>query len=146
MARVPRVVTAALLLFVGTTSFGLANEGWLLLLPPIDWGEVTALPANEQGEPVYGYKLLSVMKVGAVRKQAPLVEWEQFMAFDTALDCETARNTRSEKTERQRESLEKNATGLNESRGRRWVHTCSQGKRGRVDASRRPWFIHLNRD
>ena len=82
--------TAVLLVFLLGLVFtpSDAQTGWLLLTLPIDWEKLGKAGNFEFPPSAY-------LKAGAgefLEKNAPLNRWEQLGAFDSALECETARS------------------------------------------------------
>ena len=85
MMKVTRTILV-LLLVLGLPGPAPSAEGWLLLLPPLDQ---TKLQSEATAPSTYPVRAVVEATAGAfLLPMAPLREWEQLRAFDSAAACE----------------------------------------------------------
>jgi len=86
------------LLLLGLPGQAPAAEGWLLLLPPVDQAK---LQSESTGASTYPIRAFVEASAGAfLLPVAPLGQWEQLRAFDSAAACEAWRTGLEEDAER----------------------------------------------
>ena len=127
--------TIVLVLLLGGAKPSRAESGWLLLLPPVDLDKTSALPVDDDGNIRSGRALAQVLLGEGVRTRAPFIEWEQHMAFDSALDCETARLELRKSTKKEWEAVSTRTTATRrtgfsfQDLGKNLLYSQSQGAR-----------------
>ncbi len=84
-------------------------EGWLLLVPPVDQGKLQGETTGSSASPAEA--LVAAVGGAFLLPAAPLREWEQFHAFDSAAACEQWRAGLQEDAERRLEAVRRPQDG-----------------------------------
>ena len=102
--------TLLVALFVlGLPGLARSTEGWLLLVPPVDQGKLQTETTGSSADP--SGALVAAVGGAFLIPAAPLREWEQFHAFDSAAACEQWRAGLQEDAERRLEAVRRPQDG-----------------------------------
>ncbi len=73
--------------FVSATS-AIAQGSWLFMVPPVNEAQEKALPKDPEFQAMGFENKRSAIRKLAINTKAPLAEWDQQSAFDSAAQCE----------------------------------------------------------
>ena len=89
LRRAVKIVGVVLIFCLGPTSALVHAEcGWLLMVPPSDEAKLNQLPDDPKFQGLSKEAKELVIRKLNVRKDAPVLEWVQWSAHDSAADCE----------------------------------------------------------
>ncbi len=90
IARAVGIVGVVLIFYLALTSSALlyAKSGWLLMVPPLNEAKLKELGDDQKFQRLSSEAKHIVIRRLALRKDAPVLEWAQWSAHDSAADCE----------------------------------------------------------
>jgi hypothetical protein len=112
MKKVAQTVLIALVV-LGLPGPARSADGWLLLVPPVDQEKLRSEAAEQSTYPMQA--VVDATAGAFLLPMAPLRQWEQLHAFDTAAACEQWRGGLEEDAERHIRAvprLEERGSGL----------------------------------